>query len=84
MILRLIVTLGLIGFAIGAFCGAGPTTNAVSPFGIFFLGLAALAWFAWKPIVGGLSQDAGVWDAFSRNAMGQDRHRTSSGGSRGA
>jgi hypothetical protein len=84
MILRLIVTLGLIGFAIGAFCGAGPTTSAVSPFGIFFLGLAALVWFAWKPIVGGLSQDAGVWDAFSRNAMSRDGHKTSAGGSRGA
>lgn len=81
MILRLIVTLGLLSFAIGAFCGAGPTTSTISPFGIFFLGLAALAWFAWKPIVGGLSQDTGIWDAFSRNAMGRGRRKTSSGGS---
>jgi hypothetical protein len=80
MILRLIVTLGLIGFAVGAFCGAGPTSSPVSPFGIFFLGLAALAWFAWKPIAGGLRQDTGVWDAFSRNAMDQERRKTSSGG----
>lgn len=84
MILRLVVTIGLIGFAIGAFCGAGPTTSAVSSFGIFFLALPALAWFAWKTIVGGLSQDTGVWDAFGRNAINQDIRKSSSGGSRRA
>ena len=72
MIARLIVTLGLIAFAVGAFLGAGPTQVTPNPFGLFFLGLAALAWSAWKPILGGLrSRDAGILDAFTRNNLGK-------------
>ena len=82
--LRLITTLGLLAFAIGAFCGAGPITGSpISPFGVFFLFLAALTWFAWKPMARGLGREAGVWDAFGRNILGGNPHRTGSGGSRG-
>ena len=71
MILRLIVTLGLVAFAIGAFLGAGPTQITPNPFGLLFLGLAALAWFGWKPIMSGLnSRSMGDLDVFARNNLG--------------
>ena len=72
MTLRLVATLGFIGFAIGAFLGAGPTTAIIpNPFGLLFLGLAALAWFAWKPMLSGLnSRETGDLDAFVRNNLG--------------
>jgi hypothetical protein len=69
MILRLVTTIFFLLFAIGAFCGAGPTRVSPSPFGFLFLGLAALVWFAWKPISAGLDQQ-GVFDAMTRNWMG--------------
>jgi hypothetical protein len=56
-------------FAIGAFCGAGPARVSPNPFGFLFLGLAALVWFAWKPMSAGLDQQ-GIFDAMSRNWMG--------------
>ena len=54
-------------------------TNKVAPnpFGFLFLGLAALVWFAWKPMSAGLDQQ-GIFDAMSRNWMGlRDRKRSS-------
>jgi len=82
MIVRLACTLGLLLFAIGAFLGAGPThAGLMDPFGLFFLGLAVLAWFAWKPMANGLGSDTGVWDAFSRNVLRGHRRTTSSSGS---
>ena len=72
MIHRLIVTLGLFAFAIGAFCGAGPTKVIPNPFGLLFLGLAALAWFGWKPMMNALNgRDIGTLDAFTRKPGGQ-------------
>lgn len=72
MIRRLIVTLGLIAFGIGAFLGAGPTPPFTpNPFGLLFLGLAALAWFGWKTIMSGLnSRSMGDLDVFARNNLG--------------
>jgi hypothetical protein len=71
MILRLIVTLGLVAFAIGAFLGAGPTQVTPNPFGLLFLGLSALAWFGWKSMMSGLDgRDTGTLDAFTRNNLG--------------
>src|SRR5947209_9482616 len=55
--LRLIVTIAILAFAVGAFFGAGPTeAGLLNSFGICFLGLAVLAWFAWKPMTGGLME----------------------------
>lgn len=73
MILRLVTTIFFLLFAIGAFCGAGPTRVSPNPFGLLFLGLAALVWFAWKPISAGLDQH----DAMSRNWMLRDRRNGS-------
>jgi hypothetical protein len=37
--------------AVGAFCGGGPTSGGLlDPFGIFFLFVAVLIWFAWGAI----------------------------------
>jgi hypothetical protein len=70
-------TIFFVVFAIGAFCGAGPTRVSPNPFGFLFLGLAVLVWFAWKPMSAGLDQQ-GVFDAMSRNWMGlRDRKRGS-------
>lgn len=77
MILRLVTTIFFLLFAIGAFCGAGPTRVSPNPFGLLFLGLAALVWFAWKPISAGLDQQQGIFDAMSRNWMLRDRRNGS-------
>jgi hypothetical protein len=69
MILRIATTIFFVVFAIGAFCGAGPTRVSPNPFGFLFLGLAALVWFAWKPMSAGLDQ-RGIFDAMTRNWMG--------------
>jgi hypothetical protein len=54
---RLIVTIAILAFAVGAFFGAGPTeAGLLNSFGICFLGLAVLVWFAWKPMMGGLRE----------------------------
>jgi hypothetical protein len=42
------MTLVVLAFAIGAFCGAGPTTVQPSPFGLLFLVVAAFVWFKWN------------------------------------
>lgn len=81
MIIRLIVALGLIAFALGAFLGAGPTQVRPNPFGLFFLGLAALAWFAWKPMMSGFSsRQTGTLDAFTRNNLGDTPRKSGPGG----
>jgi hypothetical protein len=79
---RLITTVAILAFAVGAFFGAGPTeAGPLNSFGICFLGLAVLVWFAWKPMMAGLSQShTGVIDAFGRNIMGDHARKTSSGG----
>ena len=69
MIGRLIATTAALGFAIGAFCGAGPTTVSPSPFGFLFLGIAVLTWFAWKPMSGG-SDRPGIWDTIAERWSG--------------
>jgi hypothetical protein len=68
MTLRVITTIIILLFALRAFYGGGPTTVSPSLFGFFFLGLAALVWFPWKPMSEGLDQQ-GVLDAVSRNWM---------------
>ena len=78
MILILITTIIVLLFAIGAFCGAGPTrVGPVNPFGVFFLGLAALVWFAWKPMSAGLDQQR-IWDSIIRRGRGPRQRKTSS------
>jgi hypothetical protein len=66
---RLISTLIALIFAIGAFCGAGPTTVSPSPFGFLFVGIAVLVWFAWKPMTAGFDRP-GIWDAITRGWTG--------------
>lgn len=78
MVLRLFVTIVLLAFAVGAFFGAGPTTVRPSPFGIFFLGVAILVWFAWKPMRAGLGTRTGIWDAFVQNNVERRERKTSS------
>ena len=56
MIVRIVVTLVVLGFAIGAFCGAGPTTVQPSPFGLLFLFAAAFVWFKWERFRAGFSR----------------------------
>jgi hypothetical protein len=78
MVLRLVTTIVVLLFAIGAFCGAGPTrVGPVNPFGIFFLGLAALVWFAWKPMSAGFDQP-GIWDAITRSWLGSRERKSGS------
>ena len=69
MALRLISTLAALAFAVGAFCGAGPTAVSPSPFGFFFVGIAAPIWFAWRPMAGGLDRP-GTWDAITKGWLG--------------
>ena len=79
MIARLIATTVILAFAVGAFCGAGPTqAGPINPFGMFFVGLAVLIWFAWKPLSGGLGSRTGIWDAFGQNMLGPERRRPNS------
>jgi hypothetical protein len=79
MILRVITTLVILLFAIGAFCGAGPTrVGPINPFGVFFLGLAALVWFAWTPMSAGLDQP-GIWDGIIRSYTRSRDRKDSSG-----
>jgi len=77
--LRIVVTVALIAFGVGAFFGAGPEIDSpINPFGVFFLGFAALAWFAWKPMAAGANSRPGILDAFGRNMLGEKRRKTSS------
>lgn len=66
MVARILVTLVVLGFAIGAFCGAGPTRMGLfDPFGIFFLFLAAFAWFKWDRLKPGF--DRAVMDDIAQS-----------------
>jgi hypothetical protein len=68
-----------LAFAVGAFCGAGPTTVSPSPFGFFFLGIAVLVWFAWKPMNEGFNRP-GIWDSITKSWLGSreaDQHSKS-------
>ena len=77
----LIVTVALL-FSAGGFLGAGPTpAGPFNPFGLLFLGIAALVWLEWIPMKGGLEQRTGIWDAFTRNILGTRKRETSSSGS---
>jgi hypothetical protein len=72
MIARILVTLIVLAFAIGAFCGAGPTRiGPPNPFGVLFLAIAALVWFGWDRIRAALG-GAGIFDAFTGNYVGRD------------
>lgn len=82
MTLRLILVIAALALAIGGFLGVGPTpASPFNPFGLLFLGLAALIWLEWEPFKGGLESRTGIWDAFSRNILGMRKRRTSSGDS---
>jgi hypothetical protein len=76
---RFLATIVILVFAIGAFCGWGPTrVGPINPFGVFFLGLAVLVWFAWKPMSAGLDQP-GIFDGLTRNWLGWRGRKTGSG-----
>ena len=79
---RLIMTIAILAFAVLAFFGFGPTEGGpFNSFGICFLGLAVLIWFAWRPMIAGLSQSrTGAIDAFARNILGDGARKSSSGG----
>lgn len=82
MTLRLILVAAALVLAIGGFLGAGPTpASPFNPFGLLFLGLAALIWLEWEPMKGGLQSRTGIWDAFTRNVLRMRERKTSSGGS---
>lgn len=70
--LRVIVTIAALAFAIGAFCGAGPTTVVPNPFGLLFLGIAIFLWFAWKPMSAGFDRP-GIWDSITGSWLGWRR-----------
>lgn len=74
MLARILVTLAVLAFAIGAFCGAGPTTVQPSPFGLLFLFVAAFVWFKWDRLKPGF--DRAVMDDIAQSYWRPD----SSGG----
>jgi hypothetical protein len=80
--LRLILVAAAIVLAIGGSLGFGPTpASPFNPFGLLFLGLAALIWLEWEPFKGGLQSRAGIWDAFTRNILRIRERKTSSNNS---
>ena len=80
MMLRLILVTAALVLAIGGFLGAGPTpASPFNPFGLLFLGLAALIWLEWEPMKGGLQSRPGLFDAIARNLSGTPERTTSSG-----
>ena len=82
MPLRLIVIAAVLLLAVGGFLGAGPMPGGpFNPFGLLFLGVAALVWFAWEPMKAGLEERPGLLDAFTRNTLGTWQRKTSSGDS---
>jgi hypothetical protein len=82
MILRLIVIAVALLLAIGGFLGASPIPGGpLNPFGLLFLGVAALVWFAWKPMKGGLESRPGLLDGVTPNFLGMRNRETSSGNS---
>jgi hypothetical protein len=48
VVVRAVSTLVALALAIAAFCGASPSQIQPNPFGILFLGVAALIWFKWR------------------------------------
>jgi hypothetical protein len=70
MAARLIATIVALAFAIGAFLGASPTTFTPNPFGLLFLGIAALIWFAWRPMSAGFDRP-GIWDSITEGWLGR-------------
>ncbi|MFZ2008307.1 MAG: hypothetical protein WAV02_24720, partial [Stellaceae bacterium] len=82
MTLRLIVIAAVLLLSVGGFLGAGPMPGGpFNPFGLLFLGVAGLVWFAWEPMKAGLEGRPGLFDAFARNILGTRQRKTSSGGS---
>jgi len=71
MLARLFATGAALAFAIGAFCGAGPTRVQPNPFGIFFLAIAAFVWFGWKRIQSSHGGPA-AFDALTGNFVERD------------
>jgi hypothetical protein len=60
MAARIGVTVAALLFATLAFLGGGPTPGGfLDPFGILFLFLAALTWFAWDHMLGGYASSLG-------------------------
>ena len=56
MMARAGVTIAALLLALIAFLGGGPTEGGLlNPFGILFVFLAVLAWFAWDAILGGFA-----------------------------
>ena len=54
MLARVGVTVAALLLALVAFLGGGPTDAGLfNPFGILFVILAGLAWFAWDAVIGG-------------------------------
>jgi hypothetical protein len=55
---RVGVTLAALLLALIAFLGGGPVeAGLLNPFGILFVILALLAWFAWDAVIGGYTSD---------------------------
>jgi hypothetical protein len=69
MVARALATMAALAFAVGAFCGAAPTTVSPNPFGFFFIGIAVLVWFAWKSMTGGFD-NPGTWDSITKGWLG--------------
>jgi hypothetical protein len=60
MVVRMLVTAALLMLAAGAFFGAAPVpASPLNPFGILFLAIAGVVWFAWDVIREGFSYGAG-------------------------
>src|SRR5437763_10050940 len=75
MVARLVTTITVLAFAIGAFFGAGPTeAGPFNSFGLSFLGVAGLVWFAWKPMSRGFDQP-GTIDGIAKGWLGLDHGR---------
>jgi hypothetical protein len=57
---RIGVTVAALLFALIAFFGGGPAPGGfLDPFGLLFLFLAVLTWFAWDKILGGYTSSSG-------------------------
>jgi hypothetical protein len=79
MKLRLTLVAAAIVLAIGGFLGCGPTpASPFNPFGLLFVGLAALVWLEWEPFKGGLQSRPGLFDGITRNFVGTQERKTSS------
>jgi hypothetical protein len=70
MLVRVLLTLGLLAFGIGAFLGASPTQVQPNPFGVLFLAIASGVWFGWDKIRD-WSGGPGIFDALGGNLVGR-------------